>query len=208
MDLNTLTNQAIALAGIAQAASLAQQLATTGRVDEDALTASVGSILKIDSESVTDIYGGLAGVKLGLTELNTQLTGHRIHNPEQARYSASIVFLERQLVKKPDLLKTISSGIDKATGQAEHFGLLHENVLASLGDLYHTTISTLQPRIMINGEEEYLRNPAIVNKIRAILLSGIRSAILWRQCGGARWRFLIFRKKLQLEIERLLLELQ
>ena len=34
MELNTLTHQVIALAGIAQAAALVQQLATTGKADE------------------------------------------------------------------------------------------------------------------------------------------------------------------------------
>lgn len=207
MSINTITNQAIALAGIAQAAALAQQLATTGRADEDALEASITSILKVDSDNVLDVYNGLPGVKLGITELASQLTGHRIANPEQARYAASLVFLERQLRNRPEMLRTISAGIDKATGQTEHFGLLHENVLASLGDLYHSTISTLKPRIMVNGQEEYLSNPAIVNKIRSILLSGIRSAMLWRQCGGSRWRFILFRKKLQDELERLLKQL-
>ena len=208
MQLNTLTNQTIALAGIAQAAALAQQLATTGRADEQALSASLSSILKVNSDSVADVYNGLEGIRLGLTELSSQLTGHRIVNPEQARYAASLVYLEKQVSNKPAMLKTISTGIDKATAQAEHFGLLHENVLASLGDLYHSTLSTLQPRIMINGQEEYLSNQNIVNKIRSVLLAGIRSALLWRQCGGSRWRFIIFRKKLQLEIERLLQQLQ
>ncbi|MGR9100981.1 MAG: DUF489 family protein, partial [Gammaproteobacteria bacterium] len=29
--------------------------------------------------------------------------------------------------------------------------------------------------------------------------------LLWRQCGGTRWKFLFFRKKLQDEIHRLLI---
>jgi high frequency lysogenization protein len=206
MQLNTLTNQTIALAGIAQAAALAQQLAIKGSADQDALQASVGSILKVNSESVVDIFDGLSGVKLGLTELASQLTGNKIANPEQARYAASLVFLEKQLSKKPAMLKVISGGIEKAQLQSEHFGLLHENVLANLGDLYHSTISTLQPRIMVNGEQEYLSRPDIVNKIRTVLLAGIRSTLLWRQCGGSRWKFIFFRKRLQDEIQRLLLQ--
>lgn len=207
MQLNTLTNQTIALAGIAQAAALAQQLATTGQADNEAFTASVSSILKINSDSVADVYNGLSGVRLGLTELAIQLTGNKIANPEQARYAASMVFLEKQLSNQPNMLKNISIGIDKAQAQAEHFGLLHENILANLGDLYHSTISNMQPRIMINGEQEFLARNDIVNKIRTVLLAGIRSAMLWRQCGGSRWKFLFFRKKLQDEIQRLIKQL-
>jgi high frequency lysogenization protein len=204
MQLNTITNQTIALAGIAQAAALVQQLATTVTADPMAMEASIASILKIDSDSVIDVYGGLAGIKLGLKQLNEQMTGYKIVNPEQARYSASLVFLENQLSGRKDLLNSIQIGIAKAQAQSEHFGLLHENVLANLGEVYQSTISTLQPRIMVNGEQEYLSRPDVANKIRACLLAGIRSAILWKQCGGTRWKFLFFRKKIQAELQILL----
>jgi high frequency lysogenization protein len=204
MQLNTITNQTIALAGIAQAAALAQQLATTGNADEQAFAVSIASVFKIDSDSVTDIYGGLSGLKLGFGHLAAQMTGYKITNPDQARYAASLVFLEHQLINRPDLLKSIQTGIIKAQSQSEYFGLLHENVLANLGDLYHSTISTLQPRIMVNGEQEFLSRPDIVNKIRACLLAGIRSARLWKQCGGTRWKFLFLRKKIQRELQHLM----
>ena len=118
MQLNTITNQTIALAGIAQAAALVQQLATTGKADSAAMEASVASILKIDSDSVIDVYGGLTGLKLGLEQLNQQMTGYKITNPEQARYSATLVFLEQQLSKRKDLLNTIQTGIVKAQAQS------------------------------------------------------------------------------------------
>jgi len=204
MQLNTITNQTIALAGIAQAAALVQQLATKGTADPIALETSIASVLKIDSDSVIDIYGSLDGIKLGLTQLNIQMTGFKIVNPEQARYCASLVFLENQLSDRKDLLNTIQIGVSKAQAQSEHFGLLHENVLANLGDVYQNTISTLQPRIMVNGNQEYLSKPEIANKIRSCLLAGVRSAILWRQCGGTRWKFLFYRKKIQAELQILL----
>jgi len=204
MPLNTITNQTIALAGIAQAAALVQQLATTGSADSSALEASIASLFVNDEHGVENVYGGLSGLKLGLEQLNDQMTGLKIANPEQARYAASLVFLENQLSRQPAMLKTIFTGIERAQTQSEHFGQLHENVLANLGDIYHTTISTLQPRIMVNGDQEYLSRPDIVNKIRACLLAGIRSAILWKQCGGTRWKFIFYRKKIQAELQKLL----
>ncbi|MDD5412067.1 MAG: high frequency lysogenization protein HflD [Methylobacter sp.] len=207
MQLNTITNQTIALAGIAQAAALVQQLATTGIADSAALEASIGSLFINDEHGIANVFGGLSGIKLGIDQLNVQMTGFKTVNPEQARYSASLVFLENQLSSRPDMLKTIFTGIERAQSQTEHFGLLHENVLANLGDIYHSTISTLQPRIMVNGEQEYLSRPDIVNKIRSCLLAGIRSAILWKRCGGTRWKFLFFRKKIQAELQNLLQQL-
>jgi high frequency lysogenization protein len=204
MELNTITNQTIALAGIAQVAVLVQQLATTGSCDQQGMEASIGSVLKIDSDSVADIYGGLGGLKLGLEQLNSQITGEKSPDREQGRYAAAIVFLEKRLSKQNAMLSTIQAGIIKAQAQNEQFGLLHENVLASLGDLYQKTISTLQPRIMVNGEQRFLSRPDIANKIRALLLAGIRSAMLWRQCGGSRWKFIFYRNRIQTELQYLL----
>ncbi|MBM4208548.1 MAG: high frequency lysogenization protein HflD [Gammaproteobacteria bacterium] len=204
MELKTLTNQTIALAGIAQVAVLVQQVATTGTCDEDALTASIGSVLKLNSDSVGDIYGGIAGLKLGFEQLNGQITGAKPPNREQARYAASIVYLERKLSGRPDYLATIRTGVIKAQNQADQFGLLHENVLANLGELYHSTVSNIQPKIMVNGEQRYLTRPDIANKIRALLLAGIRSSLLWRQCGGSRWKFILYRRKIQDELLRLI----
>lgn len=207
MSLNTTTNQTIALAGISQACLLVQQLATTGTADNSAIETSINSILKIDSDGVIDIYGELSNLKPGLIQLEQQITNRTIADPEQARYAASLVFLEKQLSNRPEMLDKIATGIKVAQAQSETFGPLHENVLANLGDLYHSTISTLQPRIMVNGEQEYLSQPNTVNKIRALLLSGIRATLLWRQCGGARWKFLFFRKKLQDEVKFLLTQI-
>ncbi|MDD5228827.1 MAG: high frequency lysogenization protein HflD [Methylococcales bacterium] len=205
MELNTLTHQVIALAGIAQAAALVQQLATTGKANEQALETTLGSLLKTESDSVLDVYGNnLANLKMGLTHLATQLTGYEITYQDEARYAASMVFLEQQLSDQTAMLKTISVGLERAKAQTEHFDLLHENVLANLGDTYLQTVSKLQPRIMVNGVPDYLSRTETANKIRACLLGGIRSAMLWKQCGGRRWKFLLFRKKIQVETQRLL----
>ncbi len=206
-SLNTLTNQTLALAGISQVCILVQQIATTGQADNQAVETCINSILKIDSDSVIDIYGNLNNLKPGLIQLEKQITSRSIADHEQARYAASLVFLEKQLSQQPEMMQKISTGIQRAQAQSESFETLHENVLANLGDLYHSTISTLQPRIMVNGEQQYLSSPNNINKIRALLLAGIRSVLLWRQCGGARWKFLFFRKKLQDEVKFLLSQL-
>jgi high frequency lysogenization protein len=165
-------------------------------------------LLKTESDNVLDIYGNdLANLKIGLNHLKSQLTGYEIAYPDQARYAASLVFLEQQLRETPSMLKTISVGLDRAKSQTEHFSLTHENVLANLGNLYLQTVSKFQPRIMINGVPDHLSRPEVADKIRTCLLAGIRSAMLWKQCGGRRWKFLLFRKKTVVEVERLLQQL-
>ena len=89
--------------------------------------------------------------------------------------------------------------------QLNYFPPTHENILAALGELYQATISTLRPRIMVQGEPTYLADKARANQIRALLLAGIRAAVLWRQLGGRRWQLFISRRKI-LETAQQLLE--
>jgi high frequency lysogenization protein len=60
---------------------------------------------------------------------------------------------------------------------------------------------------MISGEQPYLDNEHNASKVRALLLAGIRSAVLWRQCGGSRWQILLGRKKYVIACDRLLAEI-
>lgn len=204
MSLISLSNQTIALAGIAQACFLVREFATSGNAEPDAMTASIGSVLKVESDSVGDVFGGLPGIRHGLEQLDKQLTSRVVANPEQARYAAQLVHLQKQLAQNTEMLNQIRIGITKAQAQADHFGVMHENVFANLADIYHSSISTLQPRIMVNGDPQHLSNQSTINKIRALLLSGIRASLLWRQCGGSRWHLLLSRKKIQDEAVRLL----
>ena len=62
MPSNTIHNQTLALAGIAQAVALVQQLATTGTADSNALESSIGSLFINDEHGVQNVYGGLSGL--------------------------------------------------------------------------------------------------------------------------------------------------
>ena len=77
--------------------------------------------------------------------------------------------------------------------------------VVALADVYTETISTLQPRIMVKGEESVLRNSDSKSMIRALLLAGMRATVLWKQCGGSRTR-LIFQRRKILGICRMLLQ--
>ena len=43
---------------------------------------------------------------------------------------------------------------------------------------------------------QFLQNPRNAERIRALLLAGIRSATLWRQLGGNRWQLFFSRRKI------------
>ena len=52
------------------------------------------------------------------------------------------------------------------------------------------------PRILVEGETTNLRDSRKASLIRALLLAGIRSAVLWRQLGATRWSLLFSRRRL------------
>lgn len=202
--IKTLANQVIALAGLAQATFLVKQIAQRGTADSGDVEAVIRSVFAIDADEVPEVYGGLDRIKTGLKLLERQLAGFEAPDPDLARYAAALVLLERQLVKNPRMLETIRSGIEQAKGQAEYFGEINDTVYANLADIYQRTVSQLRPRILVHGEQSYLTNSINANRIRALLLAGIRAAVLWHQCGGERWKLLFQRGGMQREVRRLL----
>lgn len=199
---HSIYNQTIALAGLAQAVYLVKQIAKHGTADADAIEASIESILKVDALDIEDVYGGLNRIRTGIGQLKKQLKGPPTLDPEQFNYAATLVFLERKLVKNRNLLLTIRRGIEEVTPQPGS-DQTSQSVLSRLAQLYQSTVSTLNPRVFIKGEPVFLTNPDNADKIRALLLAGIRSAFLWRQSGGRRWKIVLFRKRLLDETERL-----
>jgi high frequency lysogenization protein len=196
-------DQVLALAGIFQSACLVQQLAREGHTDNAALRTSIQSILALDAPDVETIYGGARGLRLGLELLNSKLTGKtKPSDMEMARYVVALVQLEGSLRRSPKMLDDIRQGIDTARAQMKFFENdapadgVHPLLMEKLAQLYSQTISTLTPRIMVSGEHGHLANPAIAARVRATLLAGIRSAVLWRQLGGRRWQLLFSRGKI------------
>ncbi|MGH8549031.1 MAG: high frequency lysogenization protein HflD [Methylococcales bacterium] len=195
-------NQAIALAGLAQAVYLVKQIARHGTADADAVEASIESVLKIDAQDIEDVFGGLDKLKTGIRQLKKQLQGPPTLDHEQFNYAATLVYLEHKLVNDRNLLLKLKHGIEEIAPKS-HAEKVDESVLSKLADLYQNTVSTLSPRVLVNGEPIHLTNPDNANKIRALLLAGIRSAFLWRQSGGRRWKIVLFRKRLLDESDKL-----
>jgi len=190
----TLNDSTTALAGILQAVSLVDQIARNGLADQSALETSINSLFISDPENTIDVYGDARQLHTGMRTIIEQFSSPDKRNIEIMRYTIAVIVLERKLNKLPGILEKISTGIEKSRAQAEHFTRTHENIIASLAQLYTDTISKLTPRIIVHGEHGHLSNPNNANKVRALLLAAIRSAVLWRQCGGNRWQLLLKRK--------------
>lgn len=201
------SDQTLALAGIYQAASLVKQIANTGSANEAQVEASIESLFRFDANTVEEVYGSVAGVSHGLRVLHRQLTDKRQRDIEITQYVISLMLLERKLARRPEMLDEIEKRLKDIEAQLDFFALNHPNTFAKLGQLYKDTISTIGPKIIVSGEQPYLSNETNASKVRALLLAGIRSAVLWQQCGGSRWQLLFGRRAYERECERILAEI-
>ncbi len=190
--------QLVALGAVFEAAALVDRIARTGQVPNAALANLLGSMLVREDKPALEIYGG---DDLNLREGYRALVGALERDTsslqrEPLRYALAMIGLEQQLDKRRDLLQVIGSRLDQIQQQADHFGLTHENVIASFGGLYQDTLSTFRQRIQVQGDMRHLQQNDNAAKIRALLLAGIRSARLWRQLGGHRWQMVFSRRKM------------
>lgn len=199
--------QTIALSAVFQAAELVAVLAKTGKVDNTSLQPLLESLLMVNAASTEDIYGGQwdcsSNLALGRRITRQALGKERSSvNPDTLRYALSLIHLENKLSKAPEMLSLIGQKIGQIEQKKAHYdSVLHENMLASISGMYQDTLSKLSFRIQVHGDSRFLQQPHVANQVRAILMSGIRAAMLWRQLGGKRWHLIFKRKALLTALE-------
>lgn len=204
--MTSIHEQLVALGAVFEAAFLVDRLAKTGQISEAPLACMLGSLLATNPQTTLEVYGGDSiNLRDGMRALSSALE----RNPsslqrEPLKYALSMIALERRLDRREDMLELIGKRLDQVQQQVQHFGLTHENVIASFGSIYEDTLSTFRQRIQVHGEMRYLQIPANAAKVRALLLAGIRSARLWRQLGGHRWQMVFSRRKMLDELYPLL----
>ncbi len=199
--------QTIALAGLFQAVALTCQCARQGRVEDPAaLATSLHSLLQVEAQDAELVYGDRTCLALGLRALAAQLARiPNAANSEPARYVASLLYLERRLCGQPPRLARLAEDIAGIRDRQIQNAITDPPMLREFAQIYSAHISPLGPKLMINGEPGYLRDADIAACIRALLLAGVRSAVLWRQWGGTRLRMHLFRGRYR-RCTRVLLE--
>ena len=191
--MNKAEKQTLALASIFQTTALVHQLASTGQCDSHSNKASLNSIVS-QSDDVDEIFSSPEDLRVGFESLKTLLEKKPISMQNIMLYSTALINLEKKLMKKPQLLTQISAEIDHIKKQ-DFFDIYHSNSIARLAELYKNTLGSLNPTIMVRGEQIYLTNKHTANHIRALLLAGIRAVSLWKSQGGKTWHLLLNKKK-------------
>jgi high frequency lysogenization protein len=197
--------QILALAGVFQATELVRQAAQHGTWSGYAATASLDSLFRLESDSVEDIFGSRERLRLGLETLAGVLSGEAVHG-DTLQHAVALLQLQRKFSKNGVMMNTVGEGLERIeaeTAQLEE-PTREERRAEEVAQLYTETISTLTPRVVVNGNPRHLQNPRTVAWIRTLLFAGLRSAVLWGQLGGGRFNLLFGRRKLLAKTEALL----
>lgn len=194
MTDNILYERTMAFAGILQAIGQVQYIARHGESDEKALAASLNTILVTSPDGIADVYPDKDLLDKGYQLIQNQLGDGSNKDVETTRYLVGVLALERKLSRSPNGLGMLAERINQVHRQLHHFAITDEQVLANFASIYSDVISALGPKLQISGNPAFLKQTHVQHKIRSLLLSAMRSAVLWRQLGGKR-RHLVFARK-------------
>ncbi|WP_438863052.1 high frequency lysogenization protein HflD [Neptunicella sp.] len=194
---DSIQDKHLALAAICQAASLVQQIARKQQVDENAFQASINSLIVVDADNTEQVFGSMANLKLGFNTLSAQLSNKAVKkDAEITRYIAGILQLERRLTKNNKKMQELAERISQLQRQQSLYSLFDSQMLSNIASVYTDVVSPIGAKIQVAGEPEQLKQPLNQHKVRALLLAGIRAAVLWRQLGGKRRQILFSRRNI------------
>jgi high frequency lysogenization protein len=199
-------NRTMALAGVFQATELVRQAASHGTWSGYAASASLRSLFALEAETAQEVYGGREHIRLGAETMLCVLQGEARYS-DSLRYTVGLLQLERKFQRSARLQERVGARLEEISRAGDALDLHEREDLQAheISRLYTETISTLTPRIVVNGKPQYLKNERTVDWVRTLLLAGLRSAVLWRQLGGGRFELMFGRKKIIQEAESLLM---
>ena len=195
--LKNILDRTRALAGVFQAAALVRDLASNERFNSLAYETTISSVFQLNPESISDIYGDDKSLSTGLNTLEAVLKNTQTSElVDTIRYALGLIHVESMLQKQNDLLDILRQRVERCVDHAKHFdSVINDSVIAQLADIYLDTMGTFKYRIQVKGDAQILQQENYANRVRAIFLAGVRSAMLWRQLGGKRWHLMFFRKR-------------
>lgn len=193
----------VALSAMTQCAQLVVSLATTGKADKAQMAACLDTLFVLNPDNTGQIYPNLSLFNSGLTAVERSLGPNGMQElGEAVPYVLGMTVLQQQLGKKKSMQDLVRRRLPLLNKSSEILPEDNDDPLArhdivGLARLYQDTISKLSYRIHVKGDIECLKQQAVADQIRALLLAGIRSAMLWQQLGGRRWHLFFYKKRIR-----------
>lgn len=179
--------QALALAGVVQAAALVHRVAQGRATADSERNALLSTIPTRQAGAMHDVFPEPGDYATGV-DLAIEALGGKTREPEVLRYTLQLIELARTLAGVPQVVEKLGGMVDGVDPEAPDE--------AQLSRIYQQTISTLGKRIQVTGDPQVLQQEAVADRIRALLLAGVRLAWLWHQLGGRRWHMILRRRPL------------
>jgi high frequency lysogenization protein len=190
-----LKNETIALGAIYQASNEIKKIAWEGIITKNIVQPLIYSIYQTTSEDIEDIYINTKRLNPGLDFLRKQLVGDAFSkDAEVTRYFEAIGILVKNMKKNEKVILSLRDELSNSSKEVREDNL--DDHAETLSKLYLRTVSKVEPRIIVNGDNKHLTDSKNASMIRALLMSAIRSYILWQQSGGSKLRIFLFRKKI------------
>lgn len=183
----SLDYQALALAGVVQAAALVHRVAHGQAVADDAQTALLGTVPTRQADDLDQVFPDPGAYGTGVS-IALEALGGKSRTPEVLRYSLQLIELARLLKGVPQIVEKLGRLLDEVNPA--------DPDISELSRVYQQTISTLGKRIQVTGNPQVLQQEEVADRIRALLLAGVRLAWLWQQLGGRRWHLILRRRAL------------
>ena len=194
--MNEHENQTLALAGMFQAAALVDELALHGNCTTTAFDCSVDSLFTINAATTREALGDISCLSRGFEALGDYLGGEkRTPGRNIAYYLLTMLKLSTQVLRNDELAAELLNGLQRIEVRSSEFEMSRASVINKIDGLQQDCISALNPRILVRGDQNYLRNDDTAARVRALLLAGIRCGVLWQQLGGSKWQLFWRRKK-------------
>ena len=190
--MNLIEERTIALAGLLQACGQVQTIARTGAADQAVEDACLKSIMVLDAINTPAVYGGIQGVRTGLKMIaDGVMSSPQGDKVEVLRYAMALLHLQNQLYRDSSAFNEFGQGVERLSAVSP------DELTQACSDLYQKFISEMRPQIIVQGEQNFLQREDIPPKIRAMLLAGIRSAVLWQQKDGGKFKLIWQRTRMQ-----------
>ena len=190
-----LKNETISLGAIYQACNEIKKIAWQGEINNNIIEPLINSVYQTTSEEIEDVFISIKRLNSGLDFLRRQLVGDAFsRDGEVSRYFEAIGILVKNMKRKDEVLNKLRTELTKQSMPINEDNLDQHALF--LSELYLSTISKVEPRIIVNGDNKYLTDKNNAAMIRSLLLCAIRSYILWQQSGGSKFRIFLFKKKI------------
>ena len=192
--MSSIDKQLYSLAALYQSCNAISRIAWEGKYEEKEFLPLIKSILDVDSDDPLAIYQKPTSLRSGFEFLKKQVVDDIFtRSSETRRYISSIKDLVKRINTSSIIDEQFKKRIDRLN-ETEYEKNTDDTVL-EIGQLYRDTFSKLEPRIVISGDNQYLKEDLNAARIRTALMAAIRSVYLWKSCNGSNFKFFLFRKR-------------